>query len=346
MTTRERFHAVMNFQPFDRLPVAEWAMWWDKTIARWHTEALPADLTDRFEINRYFGHDVWLQDWVEIRKSSCPQPAVLGEAMDLVKDMDDYERLREHLYPKPAIDREMWECWASQQARGEVVLWFTVDGFFWFPRTLFGIERHLYAFYDQPEVMHRINDDLANWMLQVIEEVCAICTPDFMTFGEDMSYNHGPMLSKGLFDAFLRPYYNRVIPALKERGILPIIDSDGDVGIPAYWFQEAGIAGILPLERQAGVDIAALRAQHPNMRFVGHYDKMVMTKGEAAMRAEFERLLPTAARGGFIISCDHQTPPGVSYDEYMVYLRLFREYSERAGEMSRGLAAAERFPAP
>jgi len=30
----ERFRAVMNFQPVDRLPVWEWAMWWDKTIAR------------------------------------------------------------------------------------------------------------------------------------------------------------------------------------------------------------------------------------------------------------------------------------------------------------------------
>ena len=33
----ERFRAVMNFQPVDRLPLWEWAMWWDETIARWKT---------------------------------------------------------------------------------------------------------------------------------------------------------------------------------------------------------------------------------------------------------------------------------------------------------------------
>ena len=71
------------------------------------------------------------------------------------------------------------------------------------------------------------------------------------------------------------------------------------------------------------------------MTFIGHFDKMTMTHGEAAMRAEFERLLPTAARGRFLISCDHQTPPGVSYDEYLVYLKLFREYAARAGRMSQ-----------
>jgi uroporphyrinogen-III decarboxylase len=58
-----------------------------------------------------------------------------------------------------------------------------------------------------------------------------------------------------------------------------------------------------------------------------HYDKMVMTRGEAAMRAEFERLLPVMRQGGFIPSVDHQTPPGVSLEEYRCYLRLLEEYS-------------------
>ena len=156
-----------------------------------------------------------------------------------------------------------------------------------------------------------------------------------MTFGEDMSYNNGPMISGELFAEFLRPYYDRVIPALRTHGIIPMIDSDGDVAVPAHWFAEAGLDGILPLERQAGVDIASLRREHPNMKFIGHFDKMTMNKGEAAMRTEFERLLPTAAAGGYLISCDHQTPPGVSYEDYRIYIDLFREYAAKAGGMSQ-----------
>ena len=125
---------------------------------------------------------------------------------------------------------------------------------------------------------------------------------------------------------------------MRAQGIIPIIDSDGDIAIPAYWFEEAGLKGILPLERQAGVDIASLRANHPKMKFIGHFDKMTMDKGESRMRTEFKRLLPTAAKGGFLISCDHQTPPGVSYDNYRTYLDLFREYAGKAGDMSRELA--------
>ena len=193
-----------------------------------------------------------------------------------------------------------------------------------------GIEPHLYAFYDKPELMHRINTDLSDWMVQTIDSLCTVCTPDFMTFAEDMSFNMGSMISKEIFDEFMLPYYNKVIPRLRERGIIPIVDSDGDITVPASWFEGAGLAGILPLERQAHVDIAQLRAEHPTMNFIGHFDKMTMPLGEEAMRGEFERLLPTARKGGFLISCDHQTPPGVSFENYKIYVRLFKEYAVKA----------------
>jgi len=329
MTTRERFRAVMNFEPFDRLPVFEWATWWNLTLDRWHKEGLPADVTSGPDIQRYFGLDVQLQGWIWPRRGTCPAPASHGAG--ILATMDDYERIRPHLFPRPAFDPEQWRKWASIQAAGDAVLWFTLDGFFWFPRAMLGIENHLYAFYDQPELMHRINSDLCDWMLDMIDDICAICTPDFMTFAEDMSYNHGPMLSVEQFDEFLAPYYRRVVPRLRERGILTVIDSDGDVTIASNWFERVGLESILPLERQAGVDVAALRRDHPRMRFVGCFDKLVMHKGEAAMRQEFERLLPVAKQGGLVISCDHQTPPAVSLEDYRLYLRLFREYAQAAG---------------
>ena len=42
MTTRQRFHAIVNFQEFDRLPIVEWAPWWSQTTDRWYAEGLPA----------------------------------------------------------------------------------------------------------------------------------------------------------------------------------------------------------------------------------------------------------------------------------------------------------------
>ena len=337
MNSHERFRAVMRFEPFDRLPLIEWAPWWDQTIARWRGEGLASDLTDAEEIRRHFGLDTWLQDWWHGRGPDCPAPEHHGAG--IIASMDDYERILPHLYPWPVVDVDRWTRWRERQERGEAVLWFTLEGFFWFPRVLLGIERHLRAFYEQPELIHRINTDLTEHSLRVIDAVCAIASPDFMTFAEDMSFNHGPMLSRDLFDAFLKPYYDRVVPCLKEHGVLAFVDSDGDVTAMLPWLDEAGIEGVLPLERQAGVDVAALRECHATMRFIGCFDKMTMSRGEGAMRAEFERLLPVAARGGLAISCDHQTPPGVSLEDYRLYLRLFREYADEAGRLSRRLPA-------
>ena len=124
------------------------------------------------------------------------------------------------------------------------------------PRTLLGIEGHLLAFYDQPELMHEINRDLCDYNLRLVEEICEIIQPQFMTFAEDLSYNHGPMLSKGSFDEFLAPYFREMIPAIKKHGVVPFIDSDGDIMPIIPWLEDVGIEGILPLERMAGVDVA------------------------------------------------------------------------------------------
>ena len=87
---------------------------------------------------------------------------------------------------------------------------------------------------------------------------------------------------------------------------------------------------MLPLERQAGVDAVELRRQFPKLCMVGHYDKMVMNRGEAAMRAEFERLAPATRTGGFIPSVHHQTPPGVSLPQYRAFLHLLEEIQRDA----------------
>ncbi len=332
MNTRERFHAIMQFEPFDRLPIIEWAGWWDETLGRWYREGLPLYITDRYEICEYFGLDTYRQDWLPVCSPACPEPSAHGAG--ILGSETEYERVREFLYPEDSVDPATWTRWAAEQERGDSVLWFTVDGMFWFPRRLLGIERHFYAFYDRPQLIHRINADLTEWILDVIDRVCSVCTPDFMTFAEDLSYNHGAMLSKDLFDEFIRPYYAVIVPHLKKHGILTMVDSDGEISEPAGWFGGVGVEGMLPLERQSGVDVGTLRERHPKMRFIGHYDKMVMGAGEEAMRAEFERLLPTAGQGGFLPACDHQTPPGVSFRDYRTYLDLFREYAVRAGELS------------
>ena len=326
MTNRERFRAVFSFETPDRLPRIEWAPWWDKTLRRWEDEGMPRGL-DALESQRYFGLDPML--CIASDPIGPGAPAARGQGLGLIDDEAGYEALLPFLYTDARIDSLLDAARRLKPLHdsGEVVIRLWLDGFFWFPRRLLGIERHLYSFYDRPELLHRICDDAAAYHLRVLDRLFDVLVPDMVGFAEDMSYNLGPMLSEEMFDEFLCPRYRRIVPVLREAGSFVLADSDGDVTRMVPWLLRAGIQGVYPLERQAGVDVAALRAAYPEFLMLGAFDKMTMFRSADAVRAEFARLRPTALTGGLIPSVDHQTPPEVSLENYREYLRQFAAFS-------------------
>ena len=124
-----------------------------------------------------------------------------------------------------------------------------MEGYFWFPRTLMGFTKISLAFYDQPELIHQINEDLTEFNLKILDQVERTCVPTFATIAEDVSYNNGPMISERHFDEFIAPYYRRLVPRLQELGAVILVDTDGDVTRMAPWLLREGIRGVLPLER-------------------------------------------------------------------------------------------------
>ena len=336
MTVRDRLIQVLNFQkPQDRLPIVEWAAWWDLTIDRWLGEGLPAEFDFRAPDGmrrslQYFGLDEFYCLGAAPIGSQCPPPACHGSG--ILKGEAEYEELLPKLYTDEAIEGL---CRSARRLKerheaGEIMIRLWMDGFFWFPRSLFGIEDHFYAFYDQEELMLRINQDLTDFHQRTLDALLSILTPDIAGFAEDMSYNHGPMLSRELFGRFIAPFYRQLTPRLKSAGVKVFVDSDGQIWDLLPWLIDCGIEGIYPLERQSDVDVAAIRTQYPKFLMLGGFDKRVMQLGEAAIRTEFERLLPVMRSGGYIPSVDHQTPPLVSLDDYRLFRRLFDEYAQKA----------------
>jgi len=330
LTNRERFLAVLNFKkPLDRLPVVEWAMWWDKTLERWINEGLDPKLTGD-DLYRHFNLDVHRQYWFQCLDEHCPKPVSNGAP--LIHSLEDYQALKVLLYPEHRIDAMLDDMLAARDAhnRGDIVEWFSMDGAFWFPRTLFGIENHFLSFFDEPDLYHRIVDDLVDFEIRQMEKIFQICTPEFMTIAEDMSYNNGPMLSEAFFHEFLSPYYKCVVPFIKARGTKVFVDTDGDVTKMIPWLKSVGVEGVLPLERMAGVDIVGIRETYPDFLLLGAFDKTTMKGGEEAMRKEFERILPVMKKGGYIPGVDHQTPPDVSLANFKIFVRLLYEYAKKA----------------
>ena len=331
MRNTERFARLLaGDTAIDSTPVIEWASWWDLTYKNWFQQGLPQMSPE--ELNVYWGHDPLKQFWLPVIEEGCPQPDHFGGP--IIEDEEDYKRVHKYLFTDrllEQIDKNVGD-YARAHADEDIAYWFSLDGFFWFPRRLFGIEGHLLAFYDYPELMLEINRDLCEFHKKCLKVLFSHIKPLFMTFGEDMSYNLGPMLSKECYDEFMLPFYKELVPLIKAGGTKVLIDTDGQVEPLIPWFLEGGIEGILPLERMAGVDVNRIREKYPELIMIGGYDKTVMHKGEAAIRAEFERILPAIRSGRYIPSVDHQTPPAVSVEDYKLYMSILREYSQKIGK--------------
>ena len=331
MRNTERFARLLaGDTAIDRTPVIEWASWWDLTYKNWFQQGLPQMSPE--ELNVYWGHDPLKQFWLPVIEEGCPQPDHFGGP--IIEDEEDYKRVHKYLFTDrllEQIDKNVGD-YARAHADEDIAYWFSLDGVFWFPRRLFGSEGHLLAFYDYPELMLEINRDLCEFHKKCLKVLFSHIKPLFMTFGEDMSYNLGPMLSKECYDEFMLPFYKELVPLIKAGGTKVLIDTDGQVEPLIPWFLEGGIEGILPLERMAGVDVNRIREKYPELIMIGGYDKTVMHKGEAAIRAEFERILPAIRSGRYIPSVDHQTPPAVSVEDYKLYMSILREYSQKIGK--------------
>lgn len=170
MTTRERLHAVFNFQPVDRLPLLEWAVWWDKTTARWRHEGAPTEeryaLYDYFELEQYRQ----LTAMPFAPSLAAHAPAECGEGVAWIAGAEDYRRRLPHCYPR-ALSDEVTESivrWKPAHERGEMAIWLTIWGYFGWPRYLFGIMPHFLAFYDNPELMQQMNEALCAHHLAMI----------------------------------------------------------------------------------------------------------------------------------------------------------------------------------
>ena len=332
MTVRERFQKLMaGDSEIDESPVIEWASWWDETIVEWEKDGMPKSMSD-YELFDYFRLDKNTQFWIPHYRDDCPKPENQTSGSGMITGQEDYEKLKKYLLPEDAIERLKNKIQETipLYKKGETIVWYTLEGYFWFPRVLFGPEAHLYAFYDEPDLYHSICEDLCNWHIRMIHEFGKYMKADFMTIAEDLSYNLGPMISEEMFKEFLAPYYRRIIPEIKKYGTKVFIDSDGKIDRAIPWFLDVGIDGVLPLERKAGVDINKLREEYPDLLMIGGFDKTCMFHGKDAIEQEIKRLLPTVRSGKYLLAMDHQTPPGTTMDSYRSYIQLLREYGRQA----------------
>ena len=256
----------------------------------------------------------------------------------VIETMEDWENLKSHAEKELEAyfsDKQIEAAYghlAEGHDRGDYSIRLNIEGFFWVPRELLGIEAHMYAFYDEPELLHAINDYILEIYRTKLLKVIDLVQPDVIYFMEDLSGKNGPMVSPDCFEEFVADYYRALIPLFKEHGVGNVfVDTDGDFARLIPNFMDAGVDGFLPMDVNAGMDIVEVRKQFPKLKFIGSFNKLEIAKGPAAIDTEFDRILPVIRGGGYIPGSDHQVAPSTSLENYKYYIKKLRKIMEQAG---------------
>ena len=259
-----------------------------------------------------------------------------SELVDLVKpvvsDKESWNRHKRHIlehYKKYCTDKEMERIYGPYREgckAGDFSIRFRLTGFFWAPRDLMGVEKHLLAYYDYPELINDINRFQLDIYKEQMDKILKIIQPNVVFFEEDLSGRDGPMVSPKCIDEFITPCYREIIPFLKERGVKNVfVDTDGNITPVIPNFMNAGVDGFLPIDVNAGVDIVKVREKYPSIKLIGGFNKLAIVDGPEAIDTEFERLLPIIKQGGYLPGIDHQAAPATPLENYKYYIKRLGE---------------------
>lgn len=386
MTDRQRFQAIMNYQPADRGFIQDFQAW-DETADVWHAYGLPADVTSHRGWAEFFGFDRFWDtlSCQPLLHPDLPTKVLADEGDTQVIQNSDGAIVRRHKYASsiPAHldhllkDRRSWEehfkprlvptrdrLWPDMQARLAAVrdrdyplaIW--AGSTFGKLRDWMGLEGVSYVQYDDPSLFSEMIGTMGDCIVGTLELVLAEADRagvryDLAQMWEDMSFASGPLMSVEHFDRYLVPQYERITATLRAHGVdLVMLDSDGDVSLLLPRWLKAGVNVAFPLEVGTwGLDAVAVRRTFgPELRLCGAFDKHILARTPDDISREIDRLAPLVEEGGFIPFCDHRVPPDVSFTNYLHYVERARQVWGRGRAnlrpMGRPNQAAPRFGQP
>lgn len=352
LTPRERFLRCMHFQTVDRVPHWEFG-YWDETIRRFHREGLPADRTDNWKVEDYFGmeHPVYLP--AKLSTINDRPHVVVEERGNTRVIRDELGILKEiiargagtipHYLEFPIRDRATWAAFRDEflpldldkRVAGDIVkrgaellrsdrpVGVSFGSYLGSIRNWVGFENLAVMFYDDPGLIEEMVAHVASLARAVLERTLPHVTVDFAAGWEDICYNSGPLCSPEMFRSMVIPHLAPVVRLLRQHGVDVIFtDCDGDITKLVPLWLEIGQNCMFPIEVRGGTDPVQLRRQYGHdILLIGGFDKMAFLKGREAVLKELRRLEPVVADGGFIPHVDHRVQADVGYDLYRYYVR-------------------------
>jgi uroporphyrinogen decarboxylase len=337
LSSRERVRLALEHQETDRIPIAMVCSGINPPAWR----ALQAYLRRERNIDV----EAYLDGLIDIRQVA---PAYVGPALEPGEDMwgvrrapvsygsGSYDEIARYPLAEaetPAdLERHRWPStdWfdydvlpariAAANAGGERCLMVSNGNLFetsWYMR---GFERTFLDFALYPELAHAIMERVTGFYVAHFRRMLAATggAVDLAFTADDIAGQHGPLMSRAMWETFLQPYHQRLSAAIHEFGVRVIYHTDGAVMDAVEGLIDMGIDVLQALQFSAdGMDPRELKRRHGDrLCFEGGVSvQTTLPFGTVEdVRREVKELITVlGAGGGYILGPSHAiqagTPP-------------------------------------
>ena len=283
MNHLERFLAVMECKPVDRVPNWEIAAW-PQTRDRWQAEGLDCQSLhwnwadgeaalgmDPQEHIFFDGGPIPLFETQVLEEDErtklirdergrvrrALKDGAVGEApicMDQylrfpVENMADWQAMKKRYDPTcPRRLEPNWQVlrvdgWSRRQHPLMFAPWAEIKGFYWIAREFMGTAGVSYAWYDQPALMDDMMEFWCHFLIESMRPILEATTLDYVVLSEDLAMKTGPLIGPDQYRRFIFSHFRRVVEFLKSHGVRYVV-VDTD-GNPEV---------VIPMLLEAGVD--------------------------------------------------------------------------------------------
>lgn len=190
-------------------------------------------------------------------------------------------------------------------------------------RNWLGVTELSYLYADDEELYIEILDTIAELAYKGVETILQMGAKlDMALFWEDITFNHGPLVSPQVFEEHIAPNYKKITDLLKTHGIRNIfVDSDGCIDLLIPMWLKNGVNTMFPIEvGNWNSNILPWREKYgKELRGVGGMNKNVLSMDYKAVDQEIERLKPLIELGGYIPCLDHLIAPDAKFENIQYY---------------------------
>lgn len=358
-TARDLFLKVMRFECPGRT-LATLGGIWPSAFERWVSEGMPAELANIPSLLEHFGlqEHLWSGPHAQVfvyppferrrvRETAETETYVNEMGITCTEFKHDAYKSMPHFEAFPVCSRDDWrefrrrlewnparvgEAWATQVNgwRGReaplIVSLGRCASLYGSLRDMVGVEALSYLYYDDPKLVEEMMDAMVDLFLKLTAELFRDFQPDAICMWEDMAYKTSSLLGVDQVREFMVPRYQRMTAHLRRLGVpFILLDSDGYIDQLIPLWLESGIDGFVPMEAQAGMDVALYREKYPRLLMMGGVDKKALAQGPAAIDLEIDKIRRTIASGGLIPFFDHGLPHDASWENFQYFVARLKE---------------------